>query len=228
MRGYTDLSRRELRNALVGLNTLSNNTTRRLDNSYYAVLEKLSSLQGTIASLKELARMTRDLNENFKSETEEVVKDAEAHLNEFRGFEEQKVRIEALQGRVEVGREQIKILDERVGVTRERVEGWERAEMEWKDKLRKRMRVIWILTSFCAAVVLALAAFQYTPARNLGVDAARGLNSTNIIAETPNFDRIKNEAGVLGKSIFDALEDIRQKEQEPLEDDPRLRVFDEL
>ncbi|KAG0647949.1 hypothetical protein D0Z07_5815 [Hyphodiscus hymeniophilus] len=113
----------ELRNAILGLNTLSNNTTRRLDNTYYGVLEKLSVLQRTIMSMKELAIMTKQLNEEFKTESESVTRDVEVQLDGFAGFEDQQKRIGGLQERVMVGRDQIKTLGARVDVVNERVEG---------------------------------------------------------------------------------------------------------
>ena len=90
---FADLDGRELRNAILGLNALSNNATRRLDNTYYGVLEKHSVLQSTITSMKELASMTKQLNEKFKTESEEVTRDVEIQLDGFAGFEDQKKRI---------------------------------------------------------------------------------------------------------------------------------------
>lgn len=98
----------ELRNALMGLNTLSNNTTRKLDNAYYSVLEKLGVLQSTISSLKELATMTRQLNDEFKIESEELVRDVTSQLESFEQFTSQETRIVELAARVKAGRERIK------------------------------------------------------------------------------------------------------------------------
>ncbi|KAG4410464.1 hypothetical protein IFR04_016402, partial [Cadophora malorum] len=98
----------ELRNALNTLNTHSNSTTRRLDTTYYSVLEKLSTLQSTIASLKELAHLTRGLTEQFSTEAQEVVDDVTGQLDGFDGFTEQEEKIKALQERVESGRARIK------------------------------------------------------------------------------------------------------------------------
>src|SRR5437016_3208943 len=112
----------------MNLNALSNTTTRRLDNTYYSILEKLSMLQSTISSLKELANMTRALKTDFKAESDEVVSDVSAQLDTFSDFSEQEKRIEALQERIKKGREKIKVLANRVDVVKERVEGWERAE----------------------------------------------------------------------------------------------------
>jgi len=228
----------ELRSALLGLNELSNNTTRRLDNSYYSVLEKLSALQSTIASFKELATVTKQLNEDFVRESEEVVRDAEIQLNGLGGFEEQQRTIERLEKRVSKGREKIKVLRGRVDLIRDRVEGWERAEGEWQEKTRKRLRAMWIIMSVCAGIFVAIAIFQYTPSRMPDPGEMEGLNASSIVATIPRVDHIRNETWSLKKSTVEALEIMQRKRREQelekeqelqeLVDDPRLRLFDEL
>ncbi|TVY40764.1 hypothetical protein LSUB1_G002043 [Lachnellula subtilissima] len=170
----------ELRNALMSLNTLSNNTTRRLDNTYYSVLEKLSVLQNTIISLKELAGMTKALNSEFKTESEEIVSDIRGQIDAFEGFESQESKIAGLQARIVQGREKITVLGGRVDVVRERVEGWERAEFAWQEKTRKRLRGLWIVMSVVAVLVLALVVLRHTPARTQGPGVIQGVNMTGL------------------------------------------------
>lgn len=216
----------------MGLNTLSNNTTRRLDNTYYTVLEKLSTLQNTIASMKEIATATRTLDTDFKTESEEVVRDITTQLEGFGGFEEQQERIESLQERVRKGRERIKVLGGRVEGVKKRVESWEMAEGEWQEKTRKRLRILWILMSVCAAAIFALVVFQYTPARTHGPGVLKGFNASSLLGEIPDMEKLKNETWNLKRSTEDALQSLRHKhkeeEEEKLEPDPRLRLFDEL
>lgn len=218
----------ELRNTIMGLNTLSNNTTRRLDNTYYAVLEKLSMLQSTIMSMKELASVTNQLNEEFKTESKGVVQDVETQLDGFEGFEDQQKRIQELQERVMAGRERIKTLGSRVDVVREKVEGWEKAEEEWQEKTRKRLRVLWILMAMCGVIMVAMMGMKYTP-RNQAMDALKGVNTSSLAEIMPDLERIRNESKGVGRSTLDALEKMLEKdESENLEEDPRLRLFDEL
>lgn len=219
----------ELQHAIMGLNTLSNNITRRLDNTYYAVLEKLSVLQSTIMSMKELASMTKQLNEEFKTESEGVVHDVEIQLDGFEAFEDQQKHIEELQERVMAGRERIKTLGSRVDVVREKVEGWEKAEGEWQEKTRKRLRILWILMAMCGVIMVAMMGMKYTPARNQTIDALKGVNASSLAEILPDLERIKNETKSMGRSTLDALGKMLEKEEEEkLEEDPRLRLFDEL
>ena len=50
------------------LDSFSTTTTRRLDDTYYSVLEKLGTLQSTIAALKELAGLSAQMNDTFNIE----------------------------------------------------------------------------------------------------------------------------------------------------------------
>ncbi|CZR65756.1 uncharacterized protein PAC_15656 [Phialocephala subalpina] len=210
----------ELRNALIGLNTLSNNTTRRLDNAYYSVLEKLGVLHSTISGLKELANMTRELNAEFKIESEDLVRDVSAQIESFDQFSSQESRIAELAARVKAGRERIKTLGERVDVVKERVEGWEKAEGEWKERTRKNLRIMWIVMAVIGGLLLAIVAFQYTPAMG-GMEEPKGLNTTGLLGKIPDFESLKNESRALKKEVEEALNGTRKQ----LAEDPRLRPY---
>ncbi|TVY48798.1 hypothetical protein LOCC1_G001095 [Lachnellula occidentalis] len=226
----------QLRNALISLNTLSNNTTRRLDTTYYSVLEKLSVLQNTISSLKELAGMTKALNTEFKTESEEVVSDIRNQIVAFEGFESQESKIAGLQARIGQGREKITVLGGRVDVVRERVEGWERAEVEWQEKTRKRLRVLWIVVSVVAVLVVALVVLRYTPARTQGPGVLKEMNMTGLEQKVEEirggvFNVTHGVAmgdTLKGDGLRDGDEEEEEEEEEGVGDDPRLRLLDEL
>ena len=218
-----------MQNALLGLNTLSNNTTRRLDNTYYSVLEKLSTLQNIIDSLKELAAMTRELNDDFKVESEEVVVDINTQLAQFSGFDDQQGRIEALASRVQTGRQRIKTLGSRVDVVQTRVTCWELAEKEWKDKTRKRLRIMWTVIFVFLFIFVGMMVFQnYTPVKTQGASPFKGMNTSGLLGKVPDMKGLGNETWSLRRKTEDKLDELRNHSQEPLGEDPRLRIFDEL
>jgi hypothetical protein len=214
----------------MSLNKLSNDTTRQLDNTYYGVLEKLSMLQSTITSLKELALMTKQLNEDFKAEAEGVVEEVETSLDAVHGFEEQQTKIKGLAERVRIGREKVQSLGKRVDDVKDRVDGWEKAEWEWQEKTRKRMRILWGMMVLVLAIVVGVSIFQYTPARTQGPGMLKGMNVTGLLGEVPDLEKMKNESWSLKRDGVDALKKMREdsREKEMLEEDPRLRLFDEL
>jgi predicted ribosome quality control (RQC) complex YloA/Tae2 family protein len=226
---YTYNMRSELRKSLVDLNTLSNNTTSRLDNTYYNVLEKLSVLHSTIASLKELSTLTRQLNDDFIQDSTEVAKDIETQLDGFEDFHPQERKIKDLEQRIETGREKAHMLGDRVELVKQKIERWEKVESEWQQRTRKRLKFLWAITAIVLLLLVGLAAFQYTPTRTHGPGALRGFNVSNITTNVPALeDMIGNETRSLKRSTIDALEKLRRTPEEELEDDPRLKAFDEL
>ena len=206
------------------MNALSNNTTSRLDNIYYSVLEKLSVLQNNISSMKELAGMTKKLNEEFKTESEEMATEVRGQLETFENFKSQEERIKALQERVKAGRDKIGALGGRVEAIRDRVEGWEKAEFEWQERTRKRLRVLWTIMSIAAIILIALILFRYTPARTPAVQYSQGMNTSAI----PDFAKLGNETLRLKNHTAQIIEQLRKKGGDKPKDDPRLKVFDEL
>ncbi|KAK3329418.1 hypothetical protein B0H66DRAFT_23769 [Apodospora peruviana] len=153
-----------LRTSLSNLEVFQTSTTRRLDDTYYSVLERLGALQSTIVALKELAGLSCDMNDTFTTKASELASDIGQQLDTFGQFEDQQQRIERLQGRVHVGRDRIRGLSERVDRVRERIERWERADREWQERTRKRLRVVWILTSAVVFFMLLLVvSAQYAP-----------------------------------------------------------------
>ncbi len=172
--------------------------------------------------------MTRKLNEDFKVESEEVVNDINTQLSTFEGFDDQQKRIEALAERVQAGRERIKTLASRVDVVKDRVSSWEQAEMEWKEKTRKRLRIMWSVMFIFAFIIVGMVIFQYTPAKTHGPSLREGLNTSGLLGKMPDdMEALENETWALKRKTEDALEGLRNN-QDTLEEDPRLKVFDEL
>lgn len=113
-------------------------------------------MQHIIISLKELSESSRLLDDNFSTDADELVTDINAQLNTFGQFEDQQRRIESLQKRIEMGRKLIRSLSERVDAVSTRVTGWERADKEWQEKTRRRLKVVWVVTSVTSFLLLLL------------------------------------------------------------------------
>ncbi|KAK0729046.1 hypothetical protein B0T21DRAFT_370197 [Apiosordaria backusii] len=145
-----------LQRSLTELETFASTTTRRLDETYYSVEEKLGALQSTIAALKELTELSNQLNNSFSAEADELVTDVTSQLDAFGSFDDQQQRIESLQNRINAGRESIKSLSERVDMVRARIEGWERADREWREAVRKRLTALWVVVSTIGLVLILL------------------------------------------------------------------------
>lgn len=161
---FTDRCSSGLQRSLAELDIFASSTTKQLDDTYYSVLAKLSSLQSTVSALQELAELSHQLNSSFNTDADELVTDISSQLDAFGQFEDQQTRIESLQSRIHAGRDVIRGLSERVDAVSGRIESWERADKEWQEKTRKRLKAGWVVTS--AVVFLLLALFvgtQYAP-----------------------------------------------------------------
>jgi len=172
----------------------------------------------------------REVHSDFLEESEDVVEEVETALDSFDGFQNQQARIEALAERVKAGRTKAETLGTRVEAVRMKVDGWEKVEVEWQESTRRRLRILWIVIAVCGVIISGLMVFQFTPARTQGPGVIKGWDPNLIGGEAKDVERMKNETFSLRRSTVEALEKMRgeTKNLETLEDEPRLRVFDEL
>lgn len=205
-------------------------TTRRLDDTYYNVLEKLTTLQNTIVALKDLAQASTLTNDGFIAESQAVVTEAQAQLDSFGDFSEQQARVQALQERVQGGRERIAALSARVDVVRDRVEKWERADREWQERTRRRLKIMWGVLFGLGLLILVLSWGARLYAPEIG-EVVGELQQEALLAKT----KLENKAvGVgLGKAESKANNSInldfsRGGKVEPNAGDEALRALDEL
>jgi chromosome segregation ATPase len=148
--GRIDKSTRDLRTALKTLSDQSLKTSRRLDDTYYSILEKLSVLRQTIGSLQELSGLTKELHDNFESDTKELLEDVQGQYDGFDNFDSQQQQIVDLEERMQVGKKKADSLTDRLAKAKERVDARAQSESEWTAKNTRttsRNRVYQILTS---------------------------------------------------------------------------------
>ncbi|KAL2113904.1 hypothetical protein VUR80DRAFT_1757 [Thermomyces stellatus] len=221
----------DLKQTMVDLSDLSSETTRLLDDTYSSVLEKMGTLQSIILGLKELALQSRETTASFGKEAAEVEDELDRQIRDFNNFQEHEERIRALRTRVDVSRDKISSLGRRVDVVRDMVEGWERADKEWQERTRRRLMVIWGITS---TVIFVLALLYYgaqyrgsggvscdgPPVGDGGGEGIGGMNgSVNASSGIPGIDR------ETGDEPFPGFRRPRPKGGSA---DERLRLFDEL
>jgi hypothetical protein len=206
-------------------------SAERLDKTYRSILEKFGLLQSTITALWELAGMSQEVNQSFRRESRELVTDMGLQLDAFGRFEEQQQLIEQLQDRVQRGRSKITGLSERIDGVRDRIERWERADREWQDRTRRRLKVIWVITSvIILCVVLLVLVAQYAPVATLEEATTRFANES--------LDRLRNHTKALKGAAWGPSE---SEERVPARtpnfttgpaafnrEDMDLRIFDEL
>ncbi|PYH84712.1 hypothetical protein BO82DRAFT_259192, partial [Aspergillus uvarum CBS 121591] len=142
-----------LRSALSLIGTLATDITRRLDYTYYNLLEKVAALNATVSSFQELLNSTSSLFADFQRETSSLDQEIRKQIGELQEFQPQLRRIEALEDRMKTGRTKAQELNDRLENMRNEIDHWEKKEMEWQDRVNRRLRMFW---AFAAAGVLAV------------------------------------------------------------------------
>ncbi|KAK3943738.1 hypothetical protein QBC46DRAFT_376989 [Diplogelasinospora grovesii] len=210
-----------LKKTLNELETFSTATARRLDETYYSVLEKLGMLHSTLVALKEIAGLSVEMNDNFSREVQEMEVEVTSQLDAFGQFEDQQHRIETLQNRIQAAKDKIKALSERVDIVRDRIESWERADREWQERTRKRLKAIWVVTSLVVFIILLLFVIsaQYAP------DGFGSGNHSEVAGSSSSSSSSSSNATIRDKLWLNRTEPAKASS---VLADEMLRVFDEL
>jgi chromosome segregation ATPase len=130
----------ELRSNLQGLTELSMATTRRLDDIYYSILERVSQLHSTIDNLQQLSSLTRNLHHSFKQGSEELQTDLQDHVDGFGGFQSQKTKIDSLEARIKRSKDKAARLNDRLDAARKRIAALEVQEEIWQTTVTRKSR----------------------------------------------------------------------------------------
>ena len=128
------MAHRDLRAALQSLSDQSLKTSRRLDDTYYSILEKVSVLRQTIGTLQELSGLTKELHDNFETDTTELVEDVTGQVEAFDGFQTQQKQVSNLESRIKAGKEKADALTARLAKAKERVDAKAKSEAQWQAK----------------------------------------------------------------------------------------------
>ncbi|CAM1506550.1 Fc.00g061910.m01.CDS01 [Cosmosporella sp. VM-42] len=215
-----------LKQSLDQLGTFSTSTSRQLDETYYAVLEKLSTLQSTMIALKDLAETSRNIHQGFDKDSREIENDITLQLAKLGQFTEQQGNIESLQTRIQDGRAKIRSLSDRVDIVRERIEAWEHADNEWQERTRKRLKTIWLFISIVAlTMTLIYFGAQYVPPSLdiMNLDSGSVPRVVEAITESRNESTYTQSTDELGE---DSGEEVLRKRA--VDVDEALHAFDEL
>lgn len=137
---FPNMAYRDLRAALQSLSDQSLKTSRRLDDTYYTILEKVSVLRQTIGTLHELSGLTRELHENFETDTTELVEDVTSQVEAFDRFKTQQEQISSLEERLNAGKKKADALTTRLEQAKVRVEARAKSEAEWQAKNTRMYR----------------------------------------------------------------------------------------
>ncbi|PSK42159.1 hypothetical protein B9Z65_4073 [Elsinoe australis] len=137
--------------ALERLNARAHGETRRLDDVYYDLLSRAGGLRELVGRLEALYGELEEGRGEFEMKAGELEGEHHMVVEGWKGFEDREGVIVGLVRRLEEARERGKRAEDRLGVLRERVEGWEREEVQ-----RGKGRKWWLVFSGWIAVTLVL------------------------------------------------------------------------
>ncbi|KAF2088060.1 hypothetical protein K490DRAFT_906, partial [Saccharata proteae CBS 121410] len=149
---------RQLRKALERLSEYAMKATRRLDDTFYGILEKVSTLHSTIDGLQELSTLTKSLHAELGSDADEVMEEIQGQIVGFSGFHAQRQVIEEFEERIVTEREKAGVLYQRLEAARRRVDEREKAEGAWQATMSHRLRVLWAVLGVFVAILVVLIA----------------------------------------------------------------------
>ncbi|KAK5742527.1 hypothetical protein LTR17_003330 [Elasticomyces elasticus] len=197
----------ELRRSLKQVEELGMSSTRQLDDTYYAILEKASILRSTVASLQQLAEESKKMRGQFDEGTKKLEEDTTKTLAGFKNFDEQERTIEELVEKLKTSKSDTTKLNERLEFARKRVEAFEKREREKRSKRRKQWHATW--GTLVSVIVLIVAILVFKHRRRIAED----FHLTGELAE-----------GVAAVELPTAW----QAKPSPSEDPYLQKLFDEL
>lgn len=122
----------DLRTALQTLSDQSMKTSRRLDDTYYSILEKVSTLRQTIGTLQELSGLTRELHRNFETDAQELIDDVRGQFENSNNYDVQQKQVAALEERIRAGKEKADALTARLAEAKQRADARAKMEEQWE------------------------------------------------------------------------------------------------
>ncbi|KAL4971852.1 hypothetical protein BDW66DRAFT_16732 [Aspergillus desertorum] len=179
-----------LRSALSAIGTLATDITRRLDYTYYGLLEKIAALNVTIASFQELSDTMFKLFDDFQLETTGLEQDIRKQIGDLHDFQPQLQRIEALEERMRASQTRAKALGNKLDAMRNEIERWDKREMEWQMRTNQRLRVFWgAVTAIMLAALVAII-LQHWPSEET-TPGFKTLPKTSKFANNPSHIRFR-------------------------------------
>ncbi|KAK7725088.1 hypothetical protein SLS57_004001 [Botryosphaeria dothidea] len=221
----------QLRNALHALSEQSMTTTRRLDDTYYSILEKVSGLHNTIDGLQELSMLTKKLGDEFTSDADELVDEVNNSLDSIGDFESQARLLEEFEARIVTGKEKAARLNERLEAARKRVDERERLEEEWRTSVNRRLRIFWsVLAGLAAFLLIVYIAYGIRTQKRAGP-----VSNGNSSEANNHSISLENDVPPSIRQILESVHSTSASTSpppplasNPTSDDERLHVFDEL
>lgn len=237
----------ELQRRLAAVNKISVDITRRLDYTYYNLLEKVGNLVAIVQSFQSVSSQTKDLTNSFAKDASILERDVTLKVEAFQtSFDEREVRVKRLEERGARANTKAQDLGARLGKARQRVEAWEKNEVAERRRRSWFWKSTWtVLLVVLVVIFLGLTWREWRSEADLVRMALMDENSRSALQKQSLFlDRdVVNRMEVPGdvKDILNGVAERRGRlagksppmkaRDEPsinLIEDDRLRALDEL
>lgn len=103
-----------------------------MDDTYYSILEKVSTLRQTIGTLQELSGLTKELHANFDTDAQDLLDDVKTQSENSDNFDVQQKQVAVLEERIRAGKEKADALTARLAEAKERVDTRAKSEAQWE------------------------------------------------------------------------------------------------
>ncbi|KAH7123820.1 hypothetical protein B0J11DRAFT_529996 [Dendryphion nanum] len=223
---------REVQASLQALTEQSLKTSRRLDDTYYSILEKLSTLRQTIGSLQELYGLTKELHDNFETDTRELVDEVQGQVNGFGNFDAQQRQVQELEERIACGKQKADLLTARLDEAKKRVELQATLETEGEARTTRRLRVIWGTIGVLVGLILITILFhQLKPMHSPHHQPSLDFKSRDLLFDLEDAPiPLSAKEAIIGPLSAQPTQIVEAPPlaTSTLADDPGLHMFDEL
>ena len=146
-----------MRERIADITAVGVEITRRLDYGYYNLLEKVGNLRATISSFQSVAQQSGQLISNFDKETLRLGEDTRRRVQNFKtGFEDRRVKAEALEERGRQAGRRAEELSKRLDNARVIVGNWERREEQNRRVWDRVVGCVWWSTISLVVLVVSI------------------------------------------------------------------------
>ncbi|KZM25549.1 hypothetical protein ST47_g3307 [Ascochyta rabiei] len=221
---------RDLRTVLQSLSDQSLKTSRRLDDTYYSILEKASTLRQTIGTLQELSSLTKELHGNFETDAQELLDDVQGQFESSNGFDTQQKQLAALEERIRVGKDKADNLTTRLTAAKERVDARAKSEAQWEADTNRWWQYFGGIVISIISLILLLVVFHHLKPTHVDMNPKPTLDSTieAKIRAAPIPDMAKRDILELATSVPTVQLKTSPVRRLAEADDQLFRAFDEL
>lgn len=125
----------------------------------------------TIGSFQDLSDSASSLLNDFDRETSTLDTEIRKQIIELKGFSPQSTKSQALESRMKSGQEKVLELGGRLEKVKSEIECWERRELDWQERISRRLRIFWAVVGSALMVAVLGFVVQNWPSLKLELDA---------------------------------------------------------